>query len=93
MSPSIVTEFLNTGGCTLYDTRYSQLLLLFDGWSHRSLEIRPHGSNSHSTDLDLSMQHTGGSPLYGRLVCSILNRESIGASSSSGDNFLSALSI
>ena len=86
MSPfTLTTDDFDTGGCTLYDTRYSQLLLLFDGWSHRSLEIRPHGSNSHSTDLDLSMQHTGGSPLYGRLLCSILNREVTGASSSLGD--------
>ena len=38
------------------------------------------------------MRHTGGSPLYGRFLCYILNREATGTSPSPGDSFFSALS-
>ena len=39
------------------------------------------------------MRHTGGSPLYGRFLCYILNREATGTSSSPGDSIFSALSV
>ena len=89
MSPSILTtDDFDTGGCTLQELRH-QLFLHIDGWLRRSLAVRPHGSNSDWTDLDLLLQHTGGSPLYGRLACSMQNRESTEASSSPGDTILS----
>ena len=38
------------------------------------------------------MRHAGGSPLYGRFLCYIMNRETTGTSSSPGDSIFSALS-